>query len=110
MQQPETVENTKQKIIESHEQLIVIKNQKLFENDFPKSFPELYEIKTLNFKKYDDHLKHVSPCIKNRLFEITNEFKDFKFPKKQLRIYLKKKKEILMQTYGFINTKKYLMT
>ena len=74
--------NTKQKIIESHEQLIVIKNQKLFENKLPKSFLELYEIKILIFKKYDDHLKYASPCIENELFEMTNEFKDFKFPKK----------------------------
>ena len=38
-----------------------------------------YEIKVLNSKKYEEQLSLTRSSIKNKLFEITEEFKEFKF-------------------------------
>ena len=46
---------------------------------WPKNCSQQYEIKIVNSKKYDEQLNLTRFCIKSKLFEITNEFKEFKF-------------------------------
>ena len=48
-----------------------------------------YEIKVLNSKKYEEQLSLTRSSIKNKLFQITEEFKEFKF-QQNLRIKLTK--------------------
>ena len=48
-------------------------------NILPKKCSQLHEIKIVNSKNYDEELNLTRSSIKNKLFEITKEIKEFKF-------------------------------
>ena len=48
-------------------------------NNLPQNCSQLYEIKILNFKEFDEQLELTWPRIKNKLFETTKKVKEFKF-------------------------------
>ena len=46
----------------------------------PKNCSQCYEIKISNSGKYDEQINLTISSIKNKLFEITKEFKEFRSP------------------------------
>ena len=65
-------------------------------DNLPQNCSQLYEIKIPNFKHPDEQLKLTRLCIKNEFFEITKEFKDFKF-KQNLRLEFEKEEKVLKE-------------
>ena len=56
----------------------------------PKKYSQRYENKIVTSKKYDEHGNVTRSSIKNKLFEISKEFKEFKFQQNsQIKIYKK---------------------
>ena len=48
-------------------------------NNLSQNCSQLYEIKILNFKEFDEQLELTWPRMKNELFETTKKVKEFKF-------------------------------
>ena len=72
---------------------------------FPKKSSQHHEIKILNSKRYDEQLNLAISSIKNKLFETTKEFKEFKFHQ-NLAIEFTRNDEVFKieysQTHGLI--------
>ena len=98
---------TKSKAADHTLQLDLIKR-----NILPKKCSQCDETKILTSKKYDEQLNLTRSSIQNKLFEITEEFKEFIF-QQNLQIELTKKMKFLKiknsETNGLIQKKENLM-
>lgn len=56
--------------------------------------PQIHEIKILNSKHFDKQLELTISCIKSKLFEITNKFKELKF-QQNLKVEFTKREKFL---------------
>ena len=55
---------------------------------------QIHEIKILNSKHFDKQLELTISCIKSKLFEITNKFKELKF-QQNLKVEFTKRERFL---------------
>ena len=84
------------KAIDYHLKLEILRRH----NNLPQNCSQFYEIKILGFKEVDGQLELKRSCIKNKLFEITKEFKDFKI-QQNLKVEFKNNEKGLEETIFF---------